>query len=1558
MAAELQLETLVTRIIADATQFMQATEVVMNQIVKINSAFDSIARHVGLAGGAIADLSFALKGLANAIPVISTSGIASSIQQITVSLSNLNTLNMSATLKDFAGGLSALASSSLTGLADKLKELGKAFAESGLGKAVIPKAATGLSTLSVALGTFRDSIGGIDPDVGKNISNAINDIDGAMGNATLHHKKTLAFASNVDALAKSLSGLATLDSAALTSVGDAVGKTINVIGKAVADSKLHLASVKGAFENLQLLPPVLQAFSGLNLSGMSNVRVAVEDLFGGSAMRDLLVDSKIGSAAVGTAVTNLSSLAGALRILSRTKLGNIGDVNQTLFDLFKAGTLAKTLGTSGLTEEGPVAAIMSLRRLATALNVFSKLDLAEATARMGAIATPISTLATGLAGLGTVSGVLEKVASSLKTLARIGTEAFGKRIDLIGTSIQGLATNLGGLSGVKISGVLPDLDKLVVWVAAFKDVPAVAINRLAKISTAIAPLGPALTALSNANMTAALANGQQLMKWLTTFNAINPASVTVISKMGQALAGMANFLTAAGAAGGNLPPIINNISTSAGGAGGPVRRLTNSMGGLSSATTAASGSVRVLKYGLVGLAAVSVAIFAKLDDQLTHTLAHMQEINKEPMSVNRPVVEAGIRNIAFSTPTSMSELAKGFDALARSGKNASMAIADLEVAESFALISGMKVGDASKRLSTILGSFGRDVVDPEEHLKRFGKLGDIITGTAFKSNTTATDLANSLNDKVVSAARAAGIEMEDVVAMMGAYARAGTPMQEAGDRAARAINELNLRTSENEIRWQIFLQNTAGIDGVAESIRTTTGALKPMDQLLEMISKRFAGLSPRQSAATEKLLGMEMRSIVAIRPLIDQFAHMRELKEQFGGFEGVVKEIARIIRQDFLNQLRILWNQISGVAYIIGQALGPALEVVTNTLGVALKAFNSLNPAIRNLAVYAVFAATGLWLLRTPLMWLAVQGYRAFVLMMVGISKFAGAVVGVGISSVRVLKDALVGLAKAIISTWSMIPIVFGSIFSFLDRAVVVVATVALDTISAVVDGLIYLEKHGVRMIIGTVSSAYSILRTGFTSTVNAVIAGVMSLVAGIIPLFVTLIIWIPLLVAGFSFVVTSAISLGQVFKAVFGSISLTWDHMRDKAGKVTRGIAEAFDSAGRSIVGMWDNFKGGAAEAFDSVVARIKVLAGFFWNFRENMKIIIEWLKVNWRNAAEDIGRFLVSAIEASVKNIVTLLSFAFQVGKDTFGTIWEEMGWIALSVFNGIGRQWKNMLGDMGAVFKAFAFAFLENFVTILGKTKDVTKYGILRYEYGQPKEISSEITRLQKIVDANVKEGLGEHLSTKAIKQKIARYESQLEELKGMEKGLFDGFVGPGDYLEGTKFKTDFGPMRKDFGRALGGAKGSFSSLGERIADLWKGVSLVNPFAPPGEGYKAPWQKLIDSFNTKGSPGGIMEMINKVLNPTPGSPEGVGGQPGRGGPGYTFKQISESRYMLGGPTAELLDYQQLQTLKSIDDKTRNTANAANRIVAILEGGPTRPEHPPDTVPNPAVYPFPVTD
>lgn len=104
--------------------------------------------------------------------------------------------------------------------------------------------------------------------------------------------------------------------------------------------------------------------------------------------------------------------------------------------------------------------------------------------------------------------------------------------------------------------------------------------------------------------------------------------------------------------------------------------------------------------------------------------------------------------------------------------------------------------------------------------------------------------------------------------------------------------------------------------------------------------------------------------------------------------------------------------------------------------------------------------------------------------------------------------------------------------------------------------------------------------------------------------------------------------------------------------------------------------------------------------------------------------------------------------------------------------------------------------------------------------------------------------------------------------------------------------------------------------------------------------------------------MEMINKVLNPTPGSPEGVGGQPGRGGPGYTFKQISESRYMLGGPTAELLDYQQLQTLKSIDDKTRNTANAANRIVAILEGGPTRPEHPPDTVPNPAVYPFPVTD
>lgn len=758
------------------------------------------------------------------------------------------------------------------------------------------------------------------------------------------------------------------------------------------------------------------------------------------------------------------------------------------------------------------------------------------------------------------------------------------------------------------------------------------------------------------------------------------------------------------------------------------------------------------------------------------------------------------------------------------------------------------------------------------------KLVDIQNTLGMASENTAQHMANMtrLSDLFVG-----------IAPMVGSSVKQFT--EAFGDRFVTAMRQANLSLEQGIILQGIYsfrgIRGSEASDRASRALMELTrrnvenyvrwqmldievfkvgGAMRPMVDIIHDLDAKLGHLNPMQQVATLTLMGFERRAISALMPLIGMSDAFRELEKEIAKVGGVSVLTAEMMRRDFLGQLKILWNNVSNVARAIGEHLAPVLSVLAGYLGTLTQAFTALEPHVQK---FLIFGAVG---------------YLAFATVL----KTIGPVIGLLASPLIAAYKAVTGLANGI--WWTV-------------KGVVSLIGWPLRTMVSL------LVSAG-----GAVKTVYSWL-SGMTSFLGSILSSVVSIVAsfflwsfllaGIVTLFLGLGTFITAIGTAGAAIWTGMIGAAKGF---FDWVETNWDVLADTATSAGGTIRKAFTG--------W----------FEDLKTFISNAAGFFYNFEENINIITDYLRKNWKQLLDDIGRMGSIAIVNLMNNIRAFGAMIFEIGGIAWDYLWGNAARLARIAFTWISLNWDALVANMGEVFGTFGSNVFHNWKILMTALRD-SLHGVLIVPllnwlddvkialYTTMRFIASINPMSPPGMVQRIDAAVGELFAAQRTRNRAREAAINLEGMRSPLEGM--GAMTP---MRSMAEVMDHIMQSRTPG-VLGGVSmfppaliDTMTKIGATISD-----TFTEYMSPLLDGFKSMLPPLL--LNLAHPPDLIGQAIDKIRNlfrPFHEPEEDMGALGGKQGPGFQFKQISLARTMIGGAALQGLDFQQLLVLRQINN------------------------------------------
>ena len=1234
-------------------------------------------------------------------------------------------------------------------------------------------------------------------------------------------------------------------------------------------------------------------------------------------------------------------------------------------DIVAFGSAMSKVATGGMVEMSlALSRIGNFLNAVTATTSFKKIE---------AIVAPLQTFVQGfknsIAGL-----VTAEVALAAKALGKIGSLANSitkmnidnVQVSNLGTALSSIFSVLqtGGTAAVGVAGEaigrlgrgLAALSKADPTALAALGTPltnlltalgAAPAATLVPITTALGSLGRSLKAITAINPATLVAVGNAIKTFLLALASVPvppnlPKIAQLLTQISSAARGASNAI---GSIGGGIPP-VKNVAAATAGVGSAAQAAGNRVGWFSGrlnnmATAAGSANVRLntLKLTLAGFAGYGLSLFAKFDDSVTKMMAHAGIFDKdkegEPnksFAGTRESIVSGVMGISSNSIFGATALTKALDLLTVSGQSAGMAIESLKITETFATASSMDLEIATRKLVNLQRSIGNERIigkgsgdEVQDYYKSIAKLGDLLVGVSRQVGSTEEKMTKAFTGHFYNAMQRANLSIEQSLALLGVYSQASEDFQGSGggDAVSRAINALMNKGVEEYVNWQ---QMTARFGGIFNK----EGKLKDIDVVADILGKTIGGGgSVAQTAKMVELKIVERRTQDAILPIIGKGDEIRKLMEAMKEMGGLQKVVADMIRRDFLSQMKILWNNVSNAGTVIGTHLAPAIGMVGKGIESLTRAFTNLNPALQNLIVWG----TTFTLLLRPMIGLVTRLVSSFVVgpvMAVGSALFTiGAglwtIAKIGWNAAIAVGTFLVGIPAGIAKAANFAVSAMGTIWS-VAKTTWGLFTAPVRIIEGLWIDITYLVKNFGRIMFNIVEGLIvdfmylgRLIAQGFVATLAGIVPALISVGAFFMNLASWMLILIPAIALVGSVIATVFVGIVQLFSAIGSGIARAWSNIRENAGRMAGQAADGMVRAGKAAAEMWDRAKPQMISFWEDTLKSIKMVAGFLWNFQHNMEIMITWLGDNWNELAADMGNNFVKMIDNIVHNIKTLASLIGDIAAPIFGGFWKTFKFFGEQIWSWFSNEWSNVLEDMGTLFKAFVSNLAQNFMIVATAMGKIAKHNL----FGRTEEdVQSDIEKLKWIKgvplgDRNIF-GQDTNPNRNAVTDReYARLVEEKRKITASKESIL------GDMI--SKLKGPFegvGDMKANYSW-LGKIPGFTASVGgDFMSKAWDAVTKV--MAKPG-GFKSPFADFKDTtapilgliLDLPKTPQKLAEFIKTAL----GGGKGIGDEAsevsGKSQPGFTFKQISLARTMLGGEAAMQLDFQQLVTLKLIASK-----------------------------------------
>lgn len=391
---------------------------------------------------------------------------------------------------------------------------------------------------------------------------------------------------------------------------------------------------------------------------------------------------------------------------------------------------------------------------------------------------------------------------------------------------------------------------------------------------------------------------------------------------------------------------IKSLKNEMGGVTTSANSASKSVGNLGTAGANASKGVRGLAQGLraspvaMGLVAggafavaaglkSAVSSFASFDDKLKQSQAIMGDLTEDQMEG----MEQAARDVAKTTRLSADDAAESFFFLASAGLDAEQSMAALPQVAAFAQAGMFDMATATDLLTDAQSALGLTSDDASTNLRNMTKVSDIFTKANQLANTSVQQVSEAITNKLGGSLRAAGIDLEEGVAVLAAFADQGLKGSAAGEAFNIALRDLSKAARENGDAFE-----AAGVEVFDEA-----GNFRNMADIIADLEGAFGSLTAEQKANLASQLGFQDRSFKNIQLLLGTSDAVREYERELRSAGGATAEVADKQLESFSGQMDLIGSRIKDVGIGLGEELAPG---VLDAAGGFATLIESISPLI------------------------------------------------------------------------------------------------------------------------------------------------------------------------------------------------------------------------------------------------------------------------------------------------------------------------------------------------------------------------------------------------------------------------------------------------------------------------------------------------------------------------------------------------------------------------------------------------------------------------------------
>lgn len=375
---------------------------------------------------------------------------------------------------------------------------------------------------------------------------------------------------------------------------------------------------------------------------------------------------------------------------------------------------------------------------------------------------------------------------------------------------------------------------------------------------------------------------------------------------------------------------LGGLNKSSGMTGGHLGQLGAQVGLLDGrfAGLATRGNIAAAALVAVGIAAAkSLGEYRGYTDQLQKSFAIQNLTIDQQLRMSDTA-----RATAHDVIASNEEMAESYFFLASAGFDAEQQIAALPAVANFAEAGNFGMALATDLLTDSQSALGLVVDDTAQNLENLKRVSDVLLGGNTLFNASSQQIAESVVGGVGAQARTLGMELEELVAILGVYADQGKKGAEGSTLLEIALRDLETKAIQN---GQAF--KTAGIQ-----VHDSEGEFRLMEEIVGDLEASLAGLSDQARKTKLLELGFSDKSVKSLLLLLGTSDQIREYREALEDVAGTTDRVAGNMKTrlgDASNETSKAWSDLKfEVGNLLEAFASPALELFAGGLNLTADA--------------------------------------------------------------------------------------------------------------------------------------------------------------------------------------------------------------------------------------------------------------------------------------------------------------------------------------------------------------------------------------------------------------------------------------------------------------------------------------------------------------------------------------------------------------------------------------------------------------------------------------------